>query len=109
VRNRSGYDYHHHAEVGSENARFVGDEIVDSFCIVGPVEEHKRRLRELADLGVHQFNIYLMSGDEEATLEVYGREIVPALAGAGGHQSKARREKPSAVRRRAPDAGKRGG
>jgi alkanesulfonate monooxygenase SsuD/methylene tetrahydromethanopterin reductase-like flavin-dependent oxidoreductase (luciferase family) len=108
VRNRSGYDYHHHAEVGSENARFVGDEIVDSFCIVGPVEEHKRRLRELADIGVHQFNIYLMSGDEEATLEVYGREIVPALAGAGGLQPKARREKQSAARRRAQGAGKRG-
>jgi capsule polysaccharide export protein KpsE/RkpR len=40
------------------------------------VAEHKRRLKELAEIGVDQFNIYLMSGDEEATLEVYGREIV---------------------------------
>lgn len=79
VRDRHGYDYHHHAEVGSSNARFVADEIVDKFCIVGPVEEHKRRLRELQELGVDQFNIYLMSGDEETTLDVYGREIVPAL------------------------------
>ncbi len=82
VRNRTGYDYHHHAEVGSDNASFVNDDVVDSFCIVGPVEEHRRRLRELAALGVHQFNIYLMSGDEEATLDVYGREIVPELSGA---------------------------
>jgi probable F420-dependent oxidoreductase len=79
VANRQGYDYHHHAEVGSDNAEFVPDDIVDSFCIVGPVEEHLRRLRQLADIGVHQFNIYLMSGDEEATLDVYGREIVPLL------------------------------
>ena len=50
--------------------------MVDRFCIVGPVAEHRRRLAELAELGVDQFNIYLMSGDEEATLEVYGREIV---------------------------------
>ena len=79
VRDRAGYDYHHHAEVGSSNAQFVSDDVVDRFCIVGPVEEHKRRLEELAGLGVHQFNMYLMSGDEEATLEVYGREIVPAV------------------------------
>jgi probable F420-dependent oxidoreductase len=82
VRNRAGYDYHHHAEVGSENAQFVSDEIVDRFCIVGPVAEHKRRLRELTEIGVTQFNIYLMSGDEEQCLEVYGREIVPEFVGA---------------------------
>lgn len=81
VRSRQGYDYRHHAEVGSSNAQFVADDVVDRFCIVGTVEEHQRRLRELAEIGVHQFNIYLMSGDEEATLDVYGREIVPALAG----------------------------
>lgn len=82
VRDRHGYDYHHHAEVGSDNAAFVADEVVDRFCIVGPAEEHVRRLRELAALGVHQLNIYLMSGDEEATLDVYGRVIVPTFAGA---------------------------
>jgi len=79
VQDRAGYDYRHHAEVGSGNADFVADDVVDRFCIVGPVAEHHRRLRELADLGVHQFNIYLMSGEEEVTLDVYGREIIPAL------------------------------
>ena len=83
VRDRRGYDYQHHAEVGSSNAEFVTDEVVDRFCIVGPVEEHKRRLEELAEAGVHQLNIYLMSGDEEATLDVYGREIVPAFSNKG--------------------------
>src|SRR5262249_4488754 len=68
VHERQGYDYHHHAEVGSDNARFVSDEVVDRFCMVGPVEEQVRRLRELAEIGVHQFNMYLMSGDEEAML-----------------------------------------
>lgn len=80
VRSRAGYDYRHHAEVGSGNARFVADDVVDRFCIIGPVAEHRRRLQELAGLGVHQFNIYLMSGDEEGTLDIYGREIVPSLA-----------------------------
>lgn len=86
VRNRSGYDYHHHAEVGSSNGQFVTDEVVDRFCIVGPVDEHRRRLHELAAQGVDQFNIYLMSGDEEATLDVYGREIVPAFGMVGDTQ-----------------------
>ncbi len=79
VRDRTGYDYLHHAEVGSTNAGFVGDEVTDRFCVLGSVEDHLRKLRELADAGVDQFNIYLMNGDEEAVLEVYGREIVPAL------------------------------
>jgi probable F420-dependent oxidoreductase len=80
VGGRAGYDYQHHAEVGSSNSTFVSDDVVDRFCIVGNVAEHHRRLAELAEVGVNQFNIYLMSGDEEATLDVYGREVVPAFA-----------------------------
>ncbi|CAN5568038.1 hypothetical protein BH24CHL9_BH24CHL9_11340 [soil metagenome] len=53
--------------------------MVDRFCIVGPPEEHVRRLRELLDAGVTQFNLYLMNGDEEAQLEAYGTKVVPAL------------------------------
>jgi probable F420-dependent oxidoreductase len=79
VRDRKGYDYLHHAEVGSSNAEFVPDEIVDRFTIVGPVDEHARRLRELEEIGVTQFNIYLMSGDEEETVKAYGREVLPRL------------------------------
>jgi probable F420-dependent oxidoreductase len=79
VRNRPGYDYHHHAESGSSNAAFVDDESVDRFCVIGEVDEHVAKLRALAAAGVTQFNIYLMSGDEESVLEAYGREIIPAL------------------------------
>ncbi|MEK6301293.1 MAG: TIGR03842 family LLM class F420-dependent oxidoreductase [Acidobacteriota bacterium] len=78
VRDRKGYNYLHHAEVGSSNAEFVADEIVDNFCIVGPASEHVRKLKELQDAGVTQFNIYLMSGDEEETVEAYGRDVLPA-------------------------------
>jgi probable F420-dependent oxidoreductase len=78
IRDRRDYDYLHHAEVGSNNADFVTDEVVDRFCIVGPVAEQLRRLKELEDVGVTQFNIYLMCGDEEDTVEVYSREIIPA-------------------------------
>jgi len=79
VKDRRGYDYLHHAEVGSSNAEFVPDEIVDRYCIVGPVEEHVRRLQELKELGVTQFNIYLMCGEEEKTVEIYGSEVIPRI------------------------------
>jgi len=82
VRTREGYDYHHHAEVGSDNATFVTDEIVDRFCLVGSAENHLVRLRELERAGVNQFNLYLMNGNEEEQLELYGRDIIPAMRGA---------------------------
>jgi probable F420-dependent oxidoreductase len=71
IGDREGYDYHHHAEVGSSNAAFVGDEVTDRFCVLGEVDEHVAKLQELADAGVDQFNIYLMNGDEEAQLDAY--------------------------------------
>jgi probable F420-dependent oxidoreductase len=77
VRNRGGYDYLHHCEVGSDNANFVTDEIVDRFCVIGPVEKHLAKLEKLRSVGVTQFNIYLMCGEEENTLVEYGRDVVP--------------------------------
>jgi probable F420-dependent oxidoreductase len=81
IRDRSGYDYLHHAEVGSSNASFVGDDVTDRFCVLGSVDDHVAKLHELADAGVDQFNFYLMNGDEEQQLEIYGREIIPAMRG----------------------------
>jgi probable F420-dependent oxidoreductase len=77
VRNRGGYDYLHHCEVGSDNASFVTDEVVDRFCLLGPVQAHLAKLEALRRAGVTQFNIYLMCGDEEQTLDAYGRDVVP--------------------------------
>ena len=77
MKNRGKYDYLHHCEVGSDNADFVTDEIVDRFCLVGPIEQHRKKLEALRKVGVTQFNIYLMCGDEEQTLEVYAREVLP--------------------------------
>ena len=79
IRSREGYDYLHHAEVGSSNAGFVTDDVVDRFCLVGGPEQHIARLRELAAAGVDQFNLYLMNGNEEEQLELYGTHVIPAL------------------------------
>ncbi|HYY54736.1 MAG TPA: TIGR03842 family LLM class F420-dependent oxidoreductase [Candidatus Dormibacteraeota bacterium] len=81
VRNRPGYDYRHHAESGSSNAAFVDDESVDRFCVIGDESEHLEKLHELAECGVDQFNIYLMSGDEERVLDFYGSRIIPKMRG----------------------------
>jgi probable F420-dependent oxidoreductase len=77
IRNRGQYDYLHHCEVDSSNAEFVSDEVTDRFCLLGPAEAHIEKLRTLARAGVTQFNIYLMCGDEEDTLEAYKREVLP--------------------------------
>ena len=77
VKDRGRYDYHHHCEVGSGNADFVSDEVVDRFCVLGSPDEQLKKLDRLRQAGVTQFNIYLMSGEEEATLDVYKHKILP--------------------------------
>jgi len=81
VQDRGHYDYQHHCEVGSDNADFVSDEVIDRFCLVGPAEAHKKKLRALESVGVTQFNIYLMCGDEEQTLDLYQRDVLPEFFG----------------------------
>jgi probable F420-dependent oxidoreductase len=79
IRHREKYDYLHHCEVDSDNANFVSDEVTDRFCLVGPAEAHIEKLRALAKAGVTQFNIYLMCGEEEQTLEIYKKDVLPAF------------------------------
>lgn len=81
IRDRSGYNYLHHAQVGSSNAEFVSDEIVDRYCIIGPPSEQIRRLEELRDLGVSQYNVYLMCTEEERQVALYGRKVIPHFNG----------------------------
>ncbi|HUA14255.1 MAG TPA: TIGR03842 family LLM class F420-dependent oxidoreductase [Verrucomicrobiae bacterium] len=79
VQDRGHYDYQHHCEVGSDNSEFVSDEVIDRFCLIGPAEAHQKKLRQLRDVGVTQFNIYLMCGDEEQTLDIYQQRVLPAI------------------------------
>ena len=81
ITDRTGYDYHHHAEVGSSNAGFVGDEVTDRFCVLGEAPVLIEKLHALAAAGVDQFNVYLMNGDEREQLDRIGREIIPTLRG----------------------------
>ncbi|GAB1639912.1 TIGR03842 family LLM class F420-dependent oxidoreductase [Krasilnikovia sp. MM14-A1259] len=79
IRGRQGYDYAEHGRAGNSHATFVPDEVVDRFCVLGPVENHLKRLNELKDLGVDQFAVYLQHDAKESTLDAYGEHIVPAM------------------------------
>ena len=79
IAGRQGYDYNEHGRAGNTHTAFVPDEIVDRFCILGPVEEHVRRLSELAALGVDQFAVYLQHDGKDETLAAYGEQVIPAV------------------------------
>jgi probable F420-dependent oxidoreductase len=79
IKGRQGYDYNEHGQAGNTHTDFVPDEIVDRFCIIGPPEEHIRRIHELRDLGVDQYSVYLQHDDKDHTLATYGEKILPAV------------------------------
>ena len=79
IRDRQDYDYNEHGRAGNTHTTFVPDEIVDRFCLLGPPQQHVERLRELQDLGVDQFAVYLQHDGKDATLAAYGESIIPAL------------------------------
>src|ERR1700732_2763868 len=79
IKGREGYDYAHHGRAGNPSTDFVPDAIVDRFCLLGPVEAHLERRRELPGIGADQFAVYLMHDQPGETLAAYGREIIPAL------------------------------
>jgi probable F420-dependent oxidoreductase len=79
VERRTFYDYKDHSRVGAKHGEFVDDETCDRFSILGTVEQHIEKLRELERRGVAHWNIYLMTEGQEHILETYGTEIIPAL------------------------------
>ena len=79
IKNRADYDYSHHGRADNPSTDFVPDDIVDRFCVLGPVDEHINKLRMLRDKGTDHFAIYLMHDREDETLEAYGRDIVPVF------------------------------
>ena len=79
IAGREAYDYNQHGQAGNTHTAFVPDEIVDRFCILGPVEAQLERLQGLQALGVDQFAIYLQHDAKDHTLAEYGEHVIPAL------------------------------
>jgi probable F420-dependent oxidoreductase len=79
IKGREGYDYAEHGRAGNTHTEFVPDEVIDRFCLLGPVERHLERLEELRALGVDQFALYLQHDANSETLEAYGEMIIPMM------------------------------
>jgi len=77
VAAREGYDYKDHSRVGAAHGSFVSDEICDRFCVIGDAARVTAKLRELESIGVDHWGVYLMTNDQEETLEAYGRDVIP--------------------------------
>jgi probable F420-dependent oxidoreductase len=79
IAGREGYDYNQHGKAGNTHAAFVPDEVIDRFCLIGPVAAQIERLRELESLGVDQFALYLQHDAKSETLGAYGDRIIPQV------------------------------
>ena len=80
IEGRKGYDYKEHADKDAEHLDFITEDIVDAFGILGSVDDHIAKLKQLEAAGVTQFNIYLMCGEEERIVAEYGEKIIPAFS-----------------------------
>jgi probable F420-dependent oxidoreductase len=76
IKGRQGYDYRHHGKAGNPDTEFVPDDVIDRFCILGPVQNHFDKLTELRELGVDQFSLYLMHDDPEGTIDAYAKDVI---------------------------------
>lgn len=79
IEGRKGYDYRHHADKDADHLDFITEDVIDRFGILGPAEAQIEKIKELQGLGVTQFNIYLMCGEEESIVEEYGKNVIPAF------------------------------
>jgi probable F420-dependent oxidoreductase len=79
IKGRQDYDYNEHGRAGNTHTEFVPDEIVDRFCVLGTAEEHIAKLKQLKDIGVDQFAVYLQHDNKEETLRQYDEAIMQEL------------------------------
>jgi probable F420-dependent oxidoreductase len=79
ISGRVGYDYNSHGKAGNSHTDFVPDEVIDRFCLLGPVEAQVERLTQLRELGVDQFALYLQHDAKDATLRAYGDRVIPTV------------------------------
>jgi len=81
IAGRTGYDYRHHGRAGNPDTAFVPDAVVDRFCVLGPPEEHVKKLELLREAGVGHFAVYAMHDAVDAVVDAYGEHVVPSLTG----------------------------
>ncbi|MDQ6815811.1 MAG: TIGR03842 family LLM class F420-dependent oxidoreductase [Actinomycetota bacterium] len=77
IAGRQGYDYNEHGRAGNTHTEFVPDEIVERFCLIGDPATQIARLKELADLGVDHYGLYLQHDAQDETLAAFGAHVIP--------------------------------
>lgn len=79
IEGRKGYDYSEHGDKDAGHLEFIkkNPEIIDAFSILGSAKDHVKKLKDLESVGVDQFNIYLMCGDEERIVSEYAKNVIP--------------------------------
>ena len=83
VQARDEYDYYAgHLDSKAEHTAYLTGDLIDDFALAGPPERCLARIRELAELGVHEISTAYLNG-ELAQMERVGSEIIPELPGLG--------------------------
>ncbi len=77
IEKRKGYDYSKHGQSDNPYLDFISDDIIESFSVLGSIDEHVAKIKQLKEAGVTQYNIYLDNGDEENIIAQYGQHIIP--------------------------------
>jgi 5,10-methylenetetrahydromethanopterin reductase len=78
-RIRQTYDYHRHLTPDAMHANLVPDALVDKFALAGRPEECLERVRALAESGIEELNIVLMSPTPERLLRTFASRIMERL------------------------------
>jgi 5,10-methylenetetrahydromethanopterin reductase len=72
------YDWADHIAVGAAHARPVGDALARTLVLAGTADDVARTIEGLASCGVTHVLPLFMGPNIEGTLQVFGREIIPA-------------------------------
>ena len=81
IENRRGYDYTKHGKSDNPYLDFINPEVVESFCVLGGIDDHIGKVQQLKAAGTTQFNIYLDNGEEETIIAKYAESVIPAISG----------------------------
>jgi probable F420-dependent oxidoreductase len=55
----------------------ISNEVNSRYCLVGGIEDHRRRLDEFRSIGVTAYSAYLTHDASEEMIDIYGKEIIP--------------------------------
>jgi alkanesulfonate monooxygenase SsuD/methylene tetrahydromethanopterin reductase-like flavin-dependent oxidoreductase (luciferase family) len=72
------YRWDEHIALGAAHARAVSDDLAASLVLAGTADDVARAVERLAPCGVTQVIALMVGPSIDATLEAFGRDIIPA-------------------------------